>query len=594
MANLKSWGLNVVRLGMMWPGVEPTPGNYNQTYLEVMRKLVDDLHSHGIWTIVDFHQDAFAERFCGEGVPDWLLGMLEPIRRTCKGAFPEAAKIFGQCKSFEEYNYSTDPKTGFPKTEECLSVGFDMYSRTPEVTSSWGHFFALDAVQQKFRDFWSVVAKAFVGSPGVLGYDLVNEPLNGDYFLDPKLLEPGEADRRLLEPMYVSLGKVIREADPEALLIYEPAPFPDTIPAYVPLAGGVRPVGFETGPAPGEGDRQVLSYHIYSCGFATNKCDRKGDPPSAVCETCDHMADAAVTTRETDARRLGGAAFLTEFGACSGTPNCLAEIHRVADMADRSLHSWAYWQFKYNHDITTVAGPEEGFYDLHGGLQIPKVAALSRTFAPFVAGKTTSQRYDSASGAFRVTYVPEEQTRGLKTEIYYNEKLNYPRGVDVRVVGGVSEVLSQSRIEVTSQVQPGAVVDVALAPPSRLGGGEFSSKGGGLVQWKAEPANVTSFELSTASDITWWKGLKVISDRGDTVCDLQMQDATHGPLRCVLPASEQHALLFSYKIELWKAKELGIHRRVDVLDRDFFGPLLGRTVSFHWSTDSVVHAEVVI
>ncbi|OLP74777.1 hypothetical protein AK812_SmicGene45589, partial [Symbiodinium microadriaticum] len=77
----------------------------------------------------------------------------------------QAAKFFGQCKSFADYNYSTDPKTGFPRSQECLSVGFDMYSRTPEVTSSWGNFFAFESVQQKFHDFWSVVAKAFVGVP---------------------------------------------------------------------------------------------------------------------------------------------------------------------------------------------------------------------------------------------------------------------------------------------------------------------------------------------------------------------------------------------------------------------------------------------
>jgi len=587
MANLQSWGLNVVRLGVMWPGVEPAPGKYNQTYLEVVRQLVNDMHSHGIYTIVDFHQDAFAERFCGEGVPDWLLGMLEPIRRSCKGVFPEAAKFFGQCKSFADYNYSTDPKTGFPRSEECLSVGFDMYSRTPEVTSSWGNFFAFDSVQQKFHDFWSVVAKAFVGVPGVLGYDLVNEPLNGDYYTDAKLFEPGEADRRLLEPMYVSLSKVIREADPEAILMYEPAPFPDTIPAYVPLAGGVRPVGFQTGPTPGEGERQVLSYHIYSCGFATDKCDRKGDLPSPVCEECDRMADSAVATREADARRLGGAAFLTEFGACSGTPNCLSEIHRVADMADRALHSWAYWEFKYNHDITTVAGPEEGFYDLQGSLQVAKVAALSRTYAQLVAGRTTSLRYDASSGAFRLTYVPES-TQGLKTEIYYNEKLNYPAGAEVHVLGGSSKVVGKNRVEVTADVAAGALVDVALVRPSFLGGGQFRSAGGGLVQWKAESANTTSFELSTSSSITWWKGLKVISDLGETVCDLHMQDATHGPIRCTLPEPAQTTLLFSYTIELWKAKELGVHRRVDVLNHKFLGPLLGRTVSFHWSSDSDV------
>eukprot|EP00438_Fugacium_kawagutii_P018919 Skav209936 [mRNA] locus=scaffold102:229307:235593:+ [translate_table: standard] len=124
------------------------------------------------------------------------------------------------------------------------------------------------------------------------------EPLNGDYFDHVDLLKPGEADRRLLQPLYASVGEVIHSVDPAAILMYEPAPFPDTLPAYLPLAGGVRPVGFTAGP--GTNRTQALSYHIYSCGFATDKCsrshDRKGDLPSPECPVCDEMASSAVDT----------------------------------------------------------------------------------------------------------------------------------------------------------------------------------------------------------------------------------------------------------------------------------------------------------
>ena len=37
--------------------------------------------------------------------------------------------------------------------------------------------------------------------------------------------------------------------------------------------------------------------------------------------------------------------------------------------------------FQGRQDITTVAGPEEGFYNLDGSLQESKVKALSRTYA---------------------------------------------------------------------------------------------------------------------------------------------------------------------------------------------------------------------
>lgn len=38
---LKSWGMNGLRLGVMWPGVEPEEGKYNDTYLDYMLKLVN-------------------------------------------------------------------------------------------------------------------------------------------------------------------------------------------------------------------------------------------------------------------------------------------------------------------------------------------------------------------------------------------------------------------------------------------------------------------------------------------------------------------------------------------------------------------------
>jgi endoglycosylceramidase len=57
---LQQWGINVIRLGIMWPGVEPERGHYNWTYLQVMRQLVEKAADHGIYTLLDFHQDALS------------------------------------------------------------------------------------------------------------------------------------------------------------------------------------------------------------------------------------------------------------------------------------------------------------------------------------------------------------------------------------------------------------------------------------------------------------------------------------------------------------------------------------------------------
>lgn len=136
----------------------------------------------------------------------------------------------------------------------------------------------------------------------------------------------------------------------------------------------------------------------------------------------------------------------------------------------------------------------------------------------------------------------------------------------------------------------GRDVDVALVPET-LGPfqGSFSSKGGGLVQWNMTSAETSEFELSASQNVTWWKGLKVISDQGLVLCDLQIQDQEKSA-RCVVRVA--HELLFNYSVELWKAKALGIHKRVDVLDSKFLGPLLQRRILFQWLSDEA--SEIII
>ncbi|MGH3332105.1 MAG: cellulase family glycosylhydrolase, partial [Nocardioidaceae bacterium] len=64
-------GFTTVRLGVIWRAVEPRPGKYDDRYLNRIRRTVEILADHGIWTMLDFHQDLYHERFQGEGAPTW-------------------------------------------------------------------------------------------------------------------------------------------------------------------------------------------------------------------------------------------------------------------------------------------------------------------------------------------------------------------------------------------------------------------------------------------------------------------------------------------------------------------------------------------
>jgi endoglycosylceramidase len=53
--DLVGWGINLVRLGVMWEAVERSPGVFNVTYLTEISKLINRLGQKGIYTMVDAH-----------------------------------------------------------------------------------------------------------------------------------------------------------------------------------------------------------------------------------------------------------------------------------------------------------------------------------------------------------------------------------------------------------------------------------------------------------------------------------------------------------------------------------------------------------
>ena len=72
-AFLRRNGFNTVRLGVIAKGVEAQPGQYDATYIRKVRSTERMLARHRIFSLVDFHQDLYNEKFGGEGWPDWAV-----------------------------------------------------------------------------------------------------------------------------------------------------------------------------------------------------------------------------------------------------------------------------------------------------------------------------------------------------------------------------------------------------------------------------------------------------------------------------------------------------------------------------------------
>ena len=56
------WGLNIIRLGVMWPGVEPGQGQYDDSYLAAAKQIISTAAKYNITTLADCHQDCLAEQ----------------------------------------------------------------------------------------------------------------------------------------------------------------------------------------------------------------------------------------------------------------------------------------------------------------------------------------------------------------------------------------------------------------------------------------------------------------------------------------------------------------------------------------------------
>lgn len=214
-AQLAALGLNVVRLGVLWQGTFPDArGIVNATYLSDVRATISLLNDAGIATIVDMHQDVLARTTCGEGLPPWahdLALQLAAFDANSSRAFPWPLPY---------PDLAPDPATGVPPLEACQSHGFGEYYLTAESQAAFSSLYAADDMIAAFAEHWAAVAAALKGAPGLLAYELINEPM-------PAVPRNGSAARALsdaavLLPLYDAVHQAIRENDNATIVMFEP------------------------------------------------------------------------------------------------------------------------------------------------------------------------------------------------------------------------------------------------------------------------------------------------------------------------------------------------------------------------------------
>lgn len=136
--------------------------------------------------------------------------------------------------------------------------------------------------------------------------------------------------------------------------------------------------------------------------------------------------------------KVRGGSFLTEYGAVGPSTSSAEAILHMGDLAETTQESLSYWSYKAFDDITTQNPATETIYNADGSLQTLKLAALSRTYAPAVAGTLDSvwSRYNGTSPTrdYQLKYTVNTAASPALTEVYYNNELNYPGPFCVNMV----------------------------------------------------------------------------------------------------------------------------------------------------------------
>ena len=184
-------GFNGVRLGVIYAGVEPKPGKYDNAYLDHIAATERTLDKNGVFSLLDFHQDLYNEKFQGEGWPDWAV----------------------------QDDGLSNPRNGFPTN----------YLTNPALQHAFDHFWANDpgpggvGLVDRYAAAWRHVAGRFRDTAGVLGYDLLNEPWPGSNW-QPCINPAGcpAFDTGPLASMMRKTTDAIRKVDRRHLVWQEP------------------------------------------------------------------------------------------------------------------------------------------------------------------------------------------------------------------------------------------------------------------------------------------------------------------------------------------------------------------------------------
>jgi endoglycosylceramidase len=286
----QAMGFSVVRLVTTWSAWEPERGHYDEAYAARVSAAVADANAHGIYVIVDLHQDA------------WSKFVYSPVDHVCPAGWTRGRGWDGA----PAWATFTDG------AETCSPDG--KRENSPAVQRAWDSFYAnRDGIMDAYADLWGYIASRFAGVAGVAGFDLLNEPGVG-WDVDSAAQGLAVAYRRAIER--------IRAAE------HAGAPAAPTHPVFFePVFGGFPMIPFDFSTDP----NLVLAPHTYAESFD----DIAG------------FLDLSMDGYQAAGSAYGTPVFLGEYGAYRSpefNAGWTTRVHRLVDGLRFSGDTWWQWE----------------------------------------------------------------------------------------------------------------------------------------------------------------------------------------------------------------------------------------------------------
>lgn len=338
---MRALGLSSLRLPIQWSGVEPTETRgFDEGYLDRVAHAVDVAHDAGLWVLVDFHQDAYSKELGEDGAPYWAI------------VPPPPAKLGGPLLDLDKRRLS----------KPVLDAFETFFGSSPDGAR----------LRTRFASMAAHVASRLARHPGVMGFELFNEPI---------------ATTAQLRAFHTQLLAAIREVAPDKLVLFEPPALRNIIDsAEIP----------EMGLGPGT----VYAPHVYTSVFV-------GDDARAAVSK-DTLRRSYEAARD---EALGWQAPLvvTEYGFPPQASNFTSYVRWHDELAEELGASTYFWLWK---ELTQGAW---GLYDFDATGAAKEravvVSALSRVRVEACAGRVVSIDHHVDAGTLAMTFFGLPSTR---------------------------------------------------------------------------------------------------------------------------------------------------------------------------------------